>query len=541
LLIGFAKRNVLWQGEAAIMKRFLFGALATVVLSGCTEKGGGKTADGPMLRVHWTGANKLKGGTNALAKALALPTTTELRDEAFAKIARTPQEFWKKSLAADAADQSAQLRPLLDDLWSNESLLELRGSPERPDVIVAVQLDDERAELWSRNLRQTANGWKMGADTPLNMGGAKGWSATGKNLSVHYAHCGKWVLAAIGHGAKAPFEGLLKPDRPMAALSNSIVEMQADWPRLNQAIPLFAQYSLPAVEMKISPRGEALRTEGRFTYPDPLPIKFEPWRIPTNLVIEPIVSFTCAQGIAPWLKKSKGFSSLALQNPPNQMCMWGLGTVHVQTYVAVPMPDPTNAVKELAPRLPDFVKAYFPTAPGQFLWASNRAEWMWSGLMMVVPHLHPERLPNGDFLVAGLFPSRGKSNSAPAELFGQVTTRTNLVYYDWELTQERLPHARKTMQLVDILNQRRISTTNSLGHRWAVDIAPFVGNSITEVTQSSPKELSFVRKSHLGLTGFELVMLTRWVEAPGFPLRYEPPPAVTVRTNRAEAAKPASR
>jgi hypothetical protein len=523
------------------MKRLLFLAVAAAALGGCMQKGAEKNPEGPMFRVHWTGANKLKGETNALARILALPSTTDLRNEAFAKIARTPREFWKNSLATDAADPSAQFRPLFDDLWTNESSLELRGSPARPDLIVAVHVEDDRAELWSKNLRQIAGGWKMGTEAPLNLDGAKGWSATGKNLAIHYARSGKWVLAAIAHGPKAPFEGLIKPDRPIAALDGSIVALQADWPRLNQTIPLLTNYALPPMAMKVIPRGDALRTEATFNYPDALPIKFEPWKIPTNLVTEPLVSFTCAQGLAPWLKHVKGFSRLALKNPPNQIFMWGLGSAHVQTIVAMPMPDPTNTVKELAPRLPDFIRTYFADAPGKFLWISNRAEWIWSDLLMVIPNVRPERLPNGDYLVAGLFPTRPNSNTAPAELFGQVTTRTNLVYYDWELTQDRLTHARQTMQLVDIFNKRRISTTNQIGHRWSVDIAPFLGNSATEVTLTSPKQLSVMRKSHLGLTGFELMLLTRWIESPGFPLRYEPPPLLSARTNRPAPPKASSR
>jgi hypothetical protein len=519
------------------MKRLLFVAIAALAVGGCMQKGAEKTGDGPMFRAHWTGAGQLKGMTNALAKVLGVPSTTDLRKEAFAKLAHTPHKLWKKSLPSDASDPSPQLQPLLEDLWTSESFVELLGSPARPDLILAVQIEDDRAEVWSKNLRQAASAWKTGAEAPLNLGAAKGWSATGKNLSVHYARSGKWVLAAITHGSKAPFDGLIKSNRPIAALQGSIAEMHADWPRLNQTVPLLTNYSLPSMELKVTPRGDALRTEATFKYPDPLPVKLEPWKIPTNLVTEPLVSFTCARGIAPWLKQVKGFSNLGLKHPPNQMFIWGLGSLHVQTIAAMPMPDPTNAVKELAPRLPSFLKTYFPYAPGKFLWISNRAEWIWSDLFMVIPNLRPERLPHGDYLVAGLFPTRPNSNTAPAELFGQVTTRTNLLYYDWELTQERLSHARQMMQLLDIFNNRHISSTNMIGHRWSVDIAPFLGNSATEVTLSSPKQLSLVRKSHLGLTGMELMLLTRWIESPGFPLQYEPPPLLSIRTNRASAAK----
>lgn len=485
-----------------------------------------------MFRMHWAGASKLPGGTNALAKVLALKTTSELRSEAFLKLARTPEGLWKKSLPAGAADQSTELRPLFDDLWNYESLVELRGSPERPDLIVAVQIDDARADLWNKNLRAVAAGWKFSPEKTLTLNNAKGWSAGGKSLNVHYARLGSWSLAAIAHDSKAPFEAQLKADRPAPALAGSIAEIHFDWPRLNRAFPLLAHYSLPPMDIKVSQRGESLRTEGKFVYSDRLPIKFEPWKIPTNVVMEPIISFTCAQGIAPLLNQVKGFSNLRLKNPPNQVCMWARANVPVQTFLTVPMPDPTNVVKEIAPRLPDLVKAHFTNAPGRFLWISNRAEWLWSGLPLFIPHLRPQKEPNGEFLLAGLFPTGPKSNAAPAELFAQVIGRTNLVYYDWELTHERLAQMRHMAQLLDIINKRRPATTNSAGFQWLREIEPLLGNSITEVALNSPKELSFVRKSGIGFTGFELVMLTRWIGSAGFPLQYEPPPPLNLRTNR---------
>jgi hypothetical protein len=522
------------------MKRFLFVAIAAVTLSGCMEKGPGKGAAGPMFRGHWTGANKVSGGTNALAKIAALPSSTDLRNEAFAKLARFPQEFWKKTLPDGVADQSAQFRPLLDDLWANESLVELRGSPARPDLIVAAEIEEQRAELWSKHLRQAATAWKMTTETPLEAGSAKGWSVAGKDMAIHWARSGKWVLAAITHGSKAPFDDLLKSERPVPALAGTIAEIQADWPRLNQRVPLLANYSLPPMELKVSARSQSLRTEGKLMYPDRLPIKLEPWKIPTNIVTEPLISFTCLQGFAPWLKHVKGVSDLHLKNPPNQLFTWGLGTLHAQTLVAVPMPDATNVVRDLAPRLPQFIKVHFTNSPGQFLWISNRAEWIWSDLPMIIPYVRPQRLRHGDYLVAGMFPMKPGSNTAPAELLRQVTTRTNLVYYDWEITQDRLSHAREIIQLVDIINKRRISTTNMASHRWSLDIAPFLGNSITEIALTSPSELSFVRKSDIGFTGFELMLFTRWLESPNFPLSYEPPPLISARRNRPPGPPPSA-
>ena len=101
--------------------------------------------------------------------------------------------------------------------------------------------------------------------------------------------------------------------------------------------------------------------------------------------------------------------------------------------------------------------------------------------------------------------------------------RTNLVYYDWEITGERLRHAIQLHQFYDIVNGRPFPGTNVPTQKWLHAIQPHLGNTATEVMVVSPRELLLARKSHLGFTGFELASLARWVESAGFPLRYEPP------------------
>lgn len=510
-----------------------FAGLAAVILCGCVEKGSRSTSETPLLQVHWAGAtNILKGGTNAtkLQQALKLTSTAQVRAEAFAKLARVPQELWKKSLPANAPDSSAMLRPILDDLWEHEASITLQGKPSQPDLLFAAKLDATKAETWNKGLSQLAQSWKLGSANAK--GPSAKWSVGRKDFYIHYAREGNWTFAAFTRSGKSPFE----KSRAATSLNGAIVDARADWRRLGEAFPVLAKYPLPPSSIRVMPRGEALRTEARLTYSDRLPIKLEAWNIPTNLVAEPIISFTCGQGIRPLLDQIKGFSALRLKNPPNQFCAWGLGTIHAQTFVAAPIANATNIMKEIAGRLPDFVSAYFPKPPGTFLWISNRAEWIWSGLPMVIPHVRAERSGEQDYLIAGLFPAPARSNSAPAELFAQVVGRTNLVYYDWELTDQRLPHARHTFQLHDIIAGRRLQSTNFATQRWINELAPILGNTVTEITMTGPKELALVRKSDVGLTGFEIALLGRWIDSPRFPFQYQPPPLLRIGTNRPAAS-----
>jgi hypothetical protein len=528
LLIGFAKRSLLWQSEAAKMKKCLLLMAVALALCGCIERGSRVSEATPFFELHWAGANSVARGTNApkLQEVLKLATTEDLRNEAFTKLARVPFELSKKSLATGAPDQATLFRPLLDDVWNSQSLILLQGSSARPDLIMAAELDDKAAAVWNTNLRQAAESWKLGSPDK----DAAQWSVGKRNVYFHFRREGKWVFASITQSAKNPLEAVAKAKSP---LNGAFVDLRADWTRLNKVLPALAKFRLPPSHFRVLPRGDALRTEGKLVYSEKLPIKLEPWKIPTNLVTEPLISFTCARGIAPLLDQIKGFSNLRLKNPPNQFCLWGLGTVHVQTFFATPMPNATNVMKEISPRLPELVSGNFLTnPPGQFLWISNRSEWLWAGLPMVIPHIHPERSGADEFLFAGLFPPGPRSNTAPAELYAQIATRTNLVYYDWELSQERLPHARHMFQLTDIVNKRRVSSTNSISLRWTRSLEPLLGNTITEVSLTNPKELSLTRKSDLGFTGYEIVLLSRWIDSPQFPFQYQPPPSALLRTNR---------
>ena len=117
--------------------------------------------------------------------------------------------------------------------------------------------------------------------------------------------------------------------------------------------------------------------------------------------------------------------------------------------------------------------------------------------------------------MAGIIPTGPNTNPPPAELLNQFLPRTNLVYYDWEITEAKLEQWMKTMQLVSMLTMQFSPT--GFGNRWLTNCAPKLGNTITEVTAVSPTELKAVRRSDLGLTAIELTWLARWLDNPAFP------------------------
>jgi hypothetical protein len=134
-----------------------------------------------------------------------------------------------------------------------------------------------------------------------------------------------------------------------------------------------------------------------------------------------------------------------------------------------------------------------------------------------VPYLGTVRDSEQTFLHAGIFPVEPSTNAAPPQLFKALTSQSDLLYYDWELTQARLTHLRPMLQIAAMFLTIPPMSTNSTAAKWLDAVEPRLGNSVTEVSMVAPQELQFLRTSHLGLTGLELLTLANWLEATNFP------------------------
>jgi hypothetical protein len=72
-------------------------------------------------------------------------------------------------------------------------------------------------------------------------------------------------------------------------------------------------------------------------------------------------------------------------------------------------------------------------------------------------------------------------------------------------------------QFLRFVSLRQQMGEESVSVQW-LKVAPAkLGNCGTSVTLTSPKQLSFVRRSSLGFTAFELSLLADWLESPDFP------------------------
>src|SRR4029079_16878786 len=86
-------------------------------------------------------------------------------------------------------------------------------------------------------------------------------------------------------------------------------------------------------------------------------------------------------------------------------------------------------------------------AVGNLMRLTDRVEVVWRGVALLVPDVDPIREHGRAYLHGGIFPVDPPTNAAPPQLFQQLTSQTNLLYYDWELTQARLNQLRPMLQL----------------------------------------------------------------------------------------------
>jgi hypothetical protein len=274
--------------------------------------------------------------------------------------------------------------------------------------------------------------------------------------------------------------------------------------------------------MNLMPRGDSLRSEATLKFDQPAPWKLAAFKLPTNSVRDPLISFTAVQGFGDWLARQPEFKNWELKSAPNQFFTWARSDVPYNLLAAMPMPDASNTVVRAAPHALHSLGTNIAKAGvGRIAFTTNRTEIGWIGMPILVPFVRPAPEPGDDFLLfgsmAGIIPTGPNTNPPPAELLNQFLPRTNLVYYDWEITEAKLAQWVPIFQLAAMLSPNPTFPGAAAANQWLRGISPKLGNAITEVTAISPTELKAVRRSDIGLTAFELALLTRWLDNPAFP------------------------
>ena len=502
---------------------------------GCTGQSPvSATSDRELLfRSHFVGSAQLAGNTNGakLREIWVLPETVVLRNHVLQKLSTACQQVFVKESAGSAPEPAKLFRPLLEDFFTIESFVEVHGPPNRLEFVAALKLNEARAGLWATNLSKVMAAARATGPHEIKGEGFRGSEWTGKTAPVVFrtARAGEWFV--VGGGPEqlklhpAVLQRIIQSGRPTPSAGHDWLEMDLDTTLVRNWLPLQGKSPTPMAHLTVNSKGEDLLAHLRLKYAQPLGWVAEPWNIPTDLIRDPIISFTAARGISSLLGSLQGVSELGLKPLPALMFSWAYGGLPYSTHLVFPVADATNTIRKIYGRVPDMVRAQLGKPPtGNFTFQTNSAEFVWGGRPLITPSLRPLRSGGRDYLGLSFFVAAATTNRPPAELFAQVTQKPNLAFYGWEITQFRIANWRQFYQQADMLAGRRTPAQSEPTFKWLLAIEPHLGNAVTEITVTAPDELSLQRKAHVGLTGFDLVTLTRWVDSPRFPFSFDSPP-----------------
>jgi len=494
-------------------------SLAVVGLP-CLVSGATKDMANVSAQYHSAGCVQLTGNTNlsALKKVLAVPSAAGIQRLALERISGLLADGLNLGTNMSAA---SLIEPLLSDAVETESLGSFGASATNAlDFVLALRLDATRAQLWHDNFvklfgntaekftAEEFNGWrwKIGASDSFWIVLARDWLVVGR---------GDDLLPVQSEYLRR----LSRDGRPGPALTDNWLEADLDCQRLAAWLPDWLQLSRPArIKIAIAEQTNNLHMTARVVYPEPIPWKSGSWQIPAGLVSGPLVSFTAGQNIAPFLNLGPPFSRLNDNPLTNQFYVWAQSGWPFLTYVAWPATNVTNALNELSTNATALFNPELKQFNGtELVWQPNRKKIALANLRVIMPDLGAVQDKSGEFLLASLFPRGRAKQAVPDDLWTPIQGRTNLVYYDWELTGPRLQEWRIPGRM--LLTRWREPTDDVTEARiyedkWLDEVARLNDNSsttTTEITRVEANELSVIRNSPVGLTGVEVFLIFNWL------------------------------
>jgi hypothetical protein len=494
--------------------------------------------DAVAVQYHFAGAADLSKDANFATATgiLRAPSSAGFEDLVLDRLSRV---FWTDLRFGASGKAVELLRPMLDDLLQAESVASFGANADDLSFVIATRLDKSRSDAWQKNL-EMAMGGKGAAFAAENLSGSR-W-----DNGFWIIQTPAWVVVGRGDGLASVrrdyLQQLQKSGRPWPALKDEWLQAVIDWPLLtagntSHVIPL-----KPArTTIDITASGGRFHITAYLSYPEAAPWSPQQWRIPKDLVREPLISFTAAQGVEPYLQLDDTLSRLATNPFTNQFYCWAQREMPFESYMAWPVNDASNVIKNLGTMGLGILNPILVARDqSRLTWmpANSQIQWLKSSLM--APFLRVAPGTDGGYLQAGLFLPRDGNPPVPADLWAQFESRSDIVYYNWELTGLRVHQWRLLCEIMSVLAP--VSGRGSPPEAGKKSPPPFVavenwlagtelslGNTVTAVMRTAPDELTVTRSAPMVFTGLELVWLSYWLaDVPGAPLNMDLMPKAKV-------------
>ncbi len=491
-------------------------------------------SDSLWFRWHYAGSGPLKSDPNAgsVREVFRLPESRRLMNSVLEGLAQAPERQIFGTEAAAPPVRRRLLKAFLEGVLTYESFGEFNGTPgEHPNLSLGVRFPEKKLELWDRNLRRYLGtlGWKP----PVSNSDSENidWTATHPRpeLLTRFVYQGEWLLFSVGpdtHSKLPEWNQQIKEGIIPKRSERSALDLRGDFRRLAKWLADLDLDLVTRFDLKFIPEDTTVRTEARFSIAQPVQAPLPSWEVPTKLIADPIVSFSGLRGLNPLIEKLPMSNPLRQEGLPSQVFSWSRPSVVSSNsipifplYLAWPIPQAAIPVAPLTKQLPLLMGSGIMTSGSARLVSFPQRNETILQIMpgFIQPFIRGATNETHGVRVAGLFPLSPAFRSIPQGLIDQLESQENIVYYQWEITQNRIETYRVLAQFLAFLFQKPQSQSNRPGYRWLSAIESKMGNAVTIVRASKPNELRLNRKSHFGLTGLELNLLAQWIEAKAFP------------------------
>jgi hypothetical protein len=428
------------------------------------------------------------------------------------KLAVLPRNWLSPYLPASATTGAEVVRPLLEDLASSEwYLASADAGHARPDVTLSVRLTPAREAVWKSSLTALFNGW-VGAQ-PSVQGNSLTWALPGGSAVVRLESAAGWFTVSLG-GTPGLVEARHAAARPGAWLT-----VDADLQRIAQGLPEFGLADLPYVHLDAIGINGQMEVTAKAEFAGTAPGSTAAWQIPAKAIHSPCDAFTAARGVGAWFGQQGWYPAAAFATPPDQFVAWAMNGAPFASYLATPCTSASAALAQLQGYLVPLFEQ--KNANNEFLTklffqpAKNSLN-LQGVPAMAVPQIRTLNDPSGQYLLAGLFPDAPRGAAMPSQLLADLQ-KPGLMYYHWEKTGDRIPQLLQVTQLGLILTLHRQLEPGFPATAWINRVTPVLGQSMTKIIKTGPRELTLSRTATCGLTAWELYILANWLQAPNFP------------------------
>ncbi len=505
----------------------LFAMLVFACSTGCQKSPTSLPAASPTVlssdtvaSVHWVGKRRLDLAADAyfFSRVWSLPETERLQSQAFDRLSTS---LWRQFFGNVEAVRipTGVLHPLFDELAQQESYLEIRAATGvLPSFVLATRVSERYAGIWETNTAiaaQLITGRPAIADPAIH-----GWRLRLTNAPVLIVlnHVGDWTLISAGPEQNSLFSDIAARIRHdgvpfVSSGTNLWLEGNVEVPRVAAMFPLSPSVSndLEHLTFSLSGDGGNVITRAKAIFAQPFAAALPDWQIPLELIHEPLGSFTAVRGFQSWLAGWNVWPAV-----PDELFLWSLAGSPYQVYLAAPLPEARQQVAALTDHL---LQSGNPWLAARGYISFDRAPdgngVTWGNLSDIKPFIKSAGPESAGWLFAGLLTDTNSAASPPpAGMIQDILRRTNLVYYDWEVTGPRLPPSLELAQSARLITRQPQLPMGGAGVHWLAALGPRLGTAATIVNRTGSVELTLYRRSTLGLTAAELQLLTGWIESP---------------------------